>query len=46
LSISQNIINLHNGIIRVKNAPGGGTTFTIELPREALGSSEEEPVFV
>ena len=46
LSISQNIINLHNGTIRVSSAPGGGTTFTIELPREALGPAEEEPVFV
>ncbi|MFC1883690.1 ATP-binding protein [Thermodesulfobacteriota bacterium] len=46
LSISQNIINLHNGTIRVKSAPKGGTTFKIELPKEALESSIEEPVFI
>ena len=46
LSISQNIINLHNGTIRAKSSHQGGTTFTIELPREALKSSKEEPVFI
>lgn len=46
LSISQNIINLHNGTIRAKSSDQGGTTFTIELPREALKSAKEEPLFI
>lgn len=33
LSISKEIINLHNGVIDIKSSPGKGTVFTILLPR-------------
>jgi len=33
LSLSYNIIQMHRGDIRVHCPPGGGTTFTVALPR-------------
>jgi two-component system NtrC family sensor kinase len=46
LSISQNIVSLHGGNITFTCPEAGGTTFTIELPREFLELSVEQPVFV
>lgn len=33
LCIAQEIITLHNGTITVSDAPGGGTVFTVSLPK-------------
>ena len=33
LPLAKRIIDLHGGVIRVKSAPGEGTTFTVELKR-------------
>jgi len=46
LSITQNIIQLHGGTIAFDCPPGGGTTFTIELPLEFNEAQTDEPVFV
>ena len=46
LSITQNIIQLHGGTIGFDCPPGGGTTFTIELPLEFNEAQTDEPVFV
>ena len=46
LSITQNIIQLHGGTIGFDCPPGGGTTFTIELPLEYNEAQTDEPVFV
>ena len=46
LSITQNIIQLHGGTIGFNCPPGGGTTFTIELPLEFNEAQTGEPVFV
>ena len=46
LSITQNIIQLHGGTISFDCPPGGGTTFTIELPLEFNEAQMDEPVFV
>jgi PAS domain S-box-containing protein len=46
LSISRNIIQLHGGTIGFDCPPGGGTTFTIELPLEFNEAQTDEPVFV
>ncbi len=46
LSISQNIVNLHGGTLRFECPEGGGTTFIIELPIDAVESHREDPVFV
>ena len=35
LSISHGIVERHGGRLCVESAPGEGTTFVIELPREA-----------
>jgi signal transduction histidine kinase len=32
LSIVHKIVEMHRGSIRVRSAPGKGTTFTVELP--------------
>jgi len=32
LSLSYNIVRMHHGDIRVQDAPGGGTTFTVAIP--------------
>jgi signal transduction histidine kinase len=34
LSISQRAVRLHGGEIRVRNLPGKGCIFTVELPRK------------
>ena len=46
LSITQNIIQLHGGTIAFDCPPGGGTTFTIELPLEFNEAQTDEPAFV
>lgn len=46
LSITQNIIQLHGGTIGFDCPPGGGTTFTIELPLEFDEAQTDKPVFV
>jgi len=46
LSISKNIIESHGGTIRFDCPPEGGTTFIVELPRQFVEYSEDEPVFV
>jgi nitrogen fixation/metabolism regulation signal transduction histidine kinase len=39
LAIVQKIVDVHNGAIDVKSTEGGGTTFTLKLPR--VGTSGE-----
>lgn len=34
LSVAKEIVNAHNGIIRVTDTAGGGTTFTIEIENQ------------
>jgi PAS domain S-box-containing protein len=46
LSLSQNIIKLHGGSIRVECPPEGGTTFIIELPLGIVEEPIEEPLFI
>jgi PAS domain S-box-containing protein len=46
LSISKNIIESHGGTIRIECPPGGGTTFIVELPRQVVEYSKDEPVFI
>ncbi len=46
LSISQNILKLHGGDIRFECPPGGGTSFTIELPLKYAAPPSEESVFL
>jgi two-component system NtrC family sensor kinase len=45
LSICYGIITEHGGQIRVRNAPGKGACFTIELPGHAAVVGGEVPVF-
>src|SRR6202011_3747386 len=40
LSICYGIITEHGGIIRVRNIPPRGASFTIELPRQSVASPE------
>ena len=37
LAICQRIVEANNGILTVRNKPGDGCIFTIDLPRHALG---------
>ncbi len=42
LSITQEIVRMHGGSVRVESETGSGATFIVELPlaREAIVSSE------
>ena len=42
LSIAKAIVDLKGGTIAVRSAPGGGTTFTVELPIQLAGDDERE----
>jgi len=42
LSMSHSIVQAHGGELKVKTAPGEGTTFTLELPRAPRGVSAAE----
>jgi len=42
LSISQTIIQEHNGKIRVESFPGKGSLFSIELPSSKMGMETQE----
>ena len=42
LSISQTIIEEHNGKIRVESFPGKGSLFSIELPSSKMGMETQE----
>jgi signal transduction histidine kinase len=47
LSISQRSIEANNGILRVRDIPGSGCVFTIDLPRHALtGPALDAPQFI
>jgi signal transduction histidine kinase len=46
LTITQNIVKLHGGDVRIECPPEGGTTFIIELPMGFVEQPEEEPLFV
>ena len=46
LSLSQNIINLHGGDIKVECPHEGGTTFNIVLPLGIVEKPIEEPLFI
>jgi signal transduction histidine kinase len=39
LSISQRSVKANNGVLRVRDVPGSGYVFTINLPRPTLPSS-------
>jgi signal transduction histidine kinase len=36
LAISQRCVEANNGILRVRDIPGSGCVFTIDLPRKAV----------
>jgi len=38
LAVSREILQAHGGNLRLDDTPGGGATFTLELPRERPGS--------
>ncbi len=42
LAVTKKIVEEHGGRIRVESAPGEGTTFEIDLPRERKGSPARE----
>lgn len=42
LAVTKKIVEEHGGRIRVESAPGEGTTFEIDLPRERKGSPSRE----
>jgi signal transduction histidine kinase len=39
LAVVYGIVQRHEGTISVQSAPGAGTTFTIEIPRDAAGGA-------
>ena len=39
LAIAQRIVDAHDGTIGASENPGGGATFTVTLPRSALGAA-------
>ncbi len=43
LSISQTIVATHGGALSVRSAPGGGTTFRIELPLHPAKDAPRRP---
>jgi signal transduction histidine kinase len=38
LAVSREILQAHGGNLHLDDTPGGGATFTLELPRERLGT--------
>jgi two-component system sensor histidine kinase KdpD len=42
LSITKNLVELHNGTIGVVNRPEGGATFTISLPYQEPPAQVQE----
>ncbi|MBW2091277.1 MAG: PAS domain S-box protein [Deltaproteobacteria bacterium] len=46
LSLSKNIIELYGGSLSFECPPEGGTTFIIEVPREAEEPVDSDPVFI
>ena len=40
LYVSQRIVQSHGGALRVEDAPGGGASFVVELPRRAVAADE------
>jgi PAS domain S-box-containing protein len=44
LYIARQIVEAHDGEIRVESSPGVGTTFTVLLPREPRGVEAPEPL--
>lgn len=43
LYLTRQIVEAHGGTIRVTSLPGEGSTFVVELPREAHGQREPPP---
>jgi signal transduction histidine kinase len=44
LAVTKKIVEEHGGRIRVESAPGEGTTFEVDLPRERSGAGARERV--
>ncbi len=43
LCLARAVISAHGGTIDVRSAPGTGSAFTVRLPRQASGATEEAP---
>jgi two-component system OmpR family sensor kinase len=43
LSIVEAVASAHGGSVRLSETPGGGATFSVDLPRAARPSDEERP---